>query len=395
MERHASRGARTSPLYRTLKAKGAVYTEAAGWERPKWFSLDGREEECGFRRTNVHEMVGEECRAVRERLGIMDMTSFSKLEVTGPDSEAFLNRVVANRVATRTGGIVLAHPLTGEGRMAGEFTITRIGDERFYLLSAATAELRDLDILTQQKRPDEQVTIRNVTEDYGVLVVSGPKTRDVLAGLTGADLSISAFRWLTGQFITLAGVKMLALRVSYVGEQGWELHMPIAGLKAVYDAVWAAGAAHGIADFGSYAMNSLRMEKAYRGWGTELTGELTLIEADMERFLRLDKEDFTGKAATLQRKQDGVEFQLVYLDVEADDADVCGGEPVFSGGQYAGVTTSGGYGFSVEKSLAFAYVKPELVAPGTVLEIQLLGQMRQAIVLAEPIYDPHSERMRA
>jgi len=190
-------------------------------------------------------------------------------------------------------------------------------------------------------------------------------------------------------------VPMLALRLSYVGEQGWELHMPIADLNTVYDAVWAAGEAHGIADFGSYAMNSLRMEKAYRGWGSELTAEITLIEADMERFLRLDKESFIGKAATLQRKQDGVELQLVYLEVEADDADVCGGEPMFSGGKYAGVTTSGGYGFWAAKSLAFAYVKPTFSEPGTLMDIRILGQMRQATVLAEPVYDPQSERMRA
>jgi dimethylglycine dehydrogenase len=395
MERHAARPARVSPLYKTLGAKGAVYTEAAGWERPKWFSLDGREENGGFRRTNVHEVVGEECRAVRQRIGIMDMTSFAKFEVSGPDAETFLNRITANRVPKKTGGIVLTHPLTDGGRILGEFTITRTGDDRFYLLSAATAELRDLDTLQLQKHADESVSITNVTEEYGVLVVSGPKTRDVLSKLTDADLTTAAFRWLTAQQITLAGVDMLALRVSYVGELGWELHVPVADLKAVYDAVWQAGETSGIANFGSYAMNSLRMEKAYRGWGSELTAEISPLEADMERFIRLDKQGFVGRDALLAQKQSGVTTSLVYLEVNVDDADVSGGEPVFANGEYAGVTTSGGYGFITGKSLGFAYVKAPLSQPDTELEILILGKMHKATVLSEPLFDPENERLRA
>ncbi len=395
MERKAARPARTSPLFDQLKTKGAVYTEAAGWERPKWFSLDGREEQCGFRHTNVHEVVGEECRAVRERLGIMDMSSFSKFEVSGPGAESFLNRIVANRVPTKVGGIVLAHPLTKGGRIAGEFTITRVGEESFYLLSAATAELRDFDILVLQKHDNEDAQITNVTDAYGVLVVSGPKSRDVLSKLTEADLTSPSFRWLTAQQITLAGVSLLALRVSYVGELGWELHVPIADLEAVYNAVWQAGEAHGIADFGSYAMNSLRMEKAYRGWGSELTSEISLIDADMRRFLRMDKDEFIGKQALHDNRQKAVNSRLVYLEVDSDDADICGGEPVFCNGQYAGVGTSGGYGFTVRKNLAFAYVSPDLASPGTALEVLILGEMREARVLAEPVWDPANERLRA
>ncbi len=395
MERHAARPARTSPLYAKLGAKRAVYTEAAGWERPKWFSLDGREEKYGFRHTNIFEVVGEECRAVRERVGIMDMSSFAKFEVSGRDAERFLDRIVANRLPGKVGGMVLAHPLTQGGRIAGEFTITRTGDESFYLLSAATAELRDLDLLNLQKTQDEAVEISNVTEKYGVLVLSGPKSRAVLAALTENDLNAPDFRWLTGQRIILAGIELLALRVSYVGELGWELHMPIDDLEAVYDAVWKAGAAHGITDFGAYAMNALRMEKSYRGWGSELTSEITLAEADMARFLKIDKGDFIGREALLAQQGEAPRTRLVYLEVDSPGADVCGGEPVFCKGKYAGVTTSGGYGFSVQKNLAFAYVSPDLTQPDIQLEILLLGQMCKAQVLSEPVWDPKNERLCA
>ncbi len=395
MERHAARPARTSPLYAKLGAKGAVYTQAAGWERPKWFSLDGREEKCGFRHTNIFEVVGEECRAVRERVGIMDMSSFAKFEVSGKDAARFLDRIVANRLPAKIGGMVLAHPLTQGGRVAGEFTITRTGDESFYLLSAATAELRDFDLLTLQKHDDETVEITNVTEKYGVLVLSGPNARDVLAALTDSDLNAPDFRWLTGQQITLAGIELLALRVSYVGELGWELHMPIADLEAVYDAVWQAGEAHGIVDFGAHAMNALRMEKAYRGWGSELTGEITLSEADMARFLKIDKGDFIGRDALLAHGNEPPRTKLVYLEVDSPDVDICGGEPVFCNGKYAGVATSGGYGYSVQKNLAFAYVTPDLAKTGTTLEILILGKMCKAQVLSEPVWDPKNERLRA
>jgi dimethylglycine dehydrogenase len=394
-ERPAGRGARKSALHDVLKAKGCVYTEANGWERPKWFSLDGRKEDVGFRHNNTFEVVAAECHAVRERVGVLDLSSFSKYDVTGPDAEAFLNRVCANRMPRRVGGIVLAHYLSEAGRIGGESTITRLADDRFFVLSGAAAEDRDLDLLRQSARPGERVKIANVTESWGTLVLAGPKSRDVLGALTKADLFSAAFRWLTGKEIEVAGIPLRALRVNYVGELGWELHCPMNRLADLYRAVWDAGQAHGIADFGTYAVNALRMEKAYKGWGAELTNEITPIEAGLERFVALDKDDFVGKAAVLKTKQAGVAIQIVYLEAEPGDADIHGGEPVLSEGRAVGVTTSGGYGHATGKSLGFAYVEPAFAAPGTQVIVEILGEPRRATVLSEPVYDPENLRLRA
>ena len=394
-ERPAGRPARVTPLHAALNKRGCVHTEAFGWERPKWFSLDGRAEECGFRRNNLFETVAAECRAVRERVGVLDLSSFAKYDVTGTGAESYLNRGFANRVARRDGGIVLAHMLNRNARMQNESTITRLSAERFYLLSSAACESRDYDLLTHSRLPTEQVEITNVSDDYGVLVLAGPLSRDVLTKLTTADLSNTSFRWLTGKEIVVAGVALRALRVNYVGELGWELHAPMGQLEKTYDAVCSAGEEFGIADFGVYAVNSLRMEKAYRGWGAELTNEITMIEADMERFVCYEKTDFVGREALLRRKQSGVNTCLVYTEVDAEDADVRGGEPIWAEGEVIGVATSGGYGHGVGKSLAFAYVTPQYASPDSVFEIEILGEKRAASLLTQPAYDPKNKRLQS
>lgn len=386
---------RTSTLYRRLAEKGAVWAVAAGWERPKWFAPPGVEERYGFRRTNAFEHVGREALAVRERVGVMDLSSFAKFDVRGPDAAALLDRLVANRLPRRDGGIVLAHFLDEAGRIVGEVTITRLAPDHFYVLSGAASEVRDLDRLRQGVREGERVEIENLSDSFGMLVVAGPRAREVLQPLTPTSLANPDFRWLTGREIELAGVRLRALRVNYVGELGFELHCPMADLERVYDAVWEQGEKHGIADFGAYAMNSLRLEKAYRGFGQELTNEVTMYEAAMERFLALDKGDFVGREATLRANEKGPRFRLVYLEVDAADADCLGNEPVFADGRRVGVTTSGGYGFAVGRSLAFAYVEPALSAPGTSLAVEILGDRRPARVLAEPAWDPANERLRA
>jgi dimethylglycine dehydrogenase len=393
--RAAGRPVRTTPLYATLKDKGAVYAEVFGWERPKWFAPAGVAEQYGFRRTNAFEHVAEECRAVRERVGVLDLSSFAKFEVGGPDAEALLNRLCANRMPRRQGGIVLAHMLTADGMIESEMTMTRLADDRFYLLSAAVAELRDFDLLTQGRRDGEQVTVDNVTDDYGVLVLSGPRARDLLSKLTEADLSNASFPWLTAREIEVAGVALRALRLSYVGELGWELHTPMMQLETVYDALMAVGDAFGLADFGVYAVNSLRMEKAYKGWGSELTNEITMIEAGMVRFVNFEKGDFVGREALLRRREQGAAIQLVYLSVEAGDADPLGNEPVIANGRIVGVTTSGGFGHAVGQSLAFAYVEAQYAAPSSAVEVSILGKPRPARVLAEPAYDPGNERLKS
>lgn len=391
----AARECRTSPLFEKLKLKGCVYTQTFGWERPKWFSPDGRDEQYSYRRNNVFDVVRDECLAVRDRVGVLDLSGFAKFDVTGSDAEAFLNRLCANKMPTRDGGVVLAHILSGRGRIAGELTITRLSADRFYLLSAAGAELRDLDHLLQGRKDGEQVEIRNVTDDRGVLVIAGPKSRDVLSELTDAPLDSANFRWLTGQEIDVAGTPTRVLRVNYVGELGWELHPAMTDLEKVYDAVLEAGQKHDIADFGLYAVNSLRIEKAYRGWGAELTNEVTMLDADMTRFLKLNKDDFVGKAATVQQAGEERALQLVYFEIDAADSDVRGGEPIFAGEDCIGVTTSGGYGHRVGKSLGFGYVPPGSATAGNELDIDLLGERLRATVLGEPAYDPTNDRLRA
>jgi dimethylglycine dehydrogenase len=295
----------------------------------------------------------------------------------------------------KDGGIVLAHILSEQGRIGGEVTVTRLASDHYYLLSAAGAELRDLDHLVHGCRADEQVRIENVTDDRGVLVLAGPKARDVLAKLTDASLDNDSFRWLSGREIVVAGVQVRALRVNYVGELGWELHPGIGDLETLYDAFWEAGREFDIADFGLYAVNSLRIEKAYRGWGAELTNEVTRLDAVMERFIRLDKESFVGRDATLKQRNGERTLQLIYFEVDASDSEVRGGEPIFVADEYAGVTTSGGYGHFVGKSLGFGYVSPRLAGPGTELAVSLLGERRRAIVLGQPVYDPGNNRLKA
>ncbi len=390
----AGRPARPSALYEALTAKGAVHTESFGWERPKWFSPDGRAEQCSWRRSNVFEVVAEECRAVRERVGVLDLSSFAKFDVGGSDAGAFLDRVYANRMPRRVGGIVLAHRLGDNGRIQSESTITRLADDHFYILSGAAWEIRDLDALRAAQRPGEDVSVTNVSDDIGVLVVAGPRARDTLAPITEGDLSNESFRWLTGQQRSIAGIPVRALRVNYVGSLGWELHCPMDRLAELYAALWQAGDRHGIADFGVYAVNSLRLEKAYKGIGAELTNEITPVEAELMRFVKMDK-DFTGRAAVAAAQNREPASRIVYCEVSAEDADAIGGEAVLDGDRVIGVTTSGAYGHTVGKSLAFAYVETAHAAPGSTFDIDLLGERRAATVLAEAAWDPANSALRA
>jgi dimethylglycine dehydrogenase len=266
-EQHqVGRGLRKSSLYDKLKAEGAQFAQIFGWERPRWYDKSGEGETYSFRRSNWWNAVKAEALAVRERVGLMDLSTFSKYEVTGKDAHGFLERICANKIPAKDGGIILGHVLNANGFIESEITVTRLGPEHFYVLSAAVAQLHDLDQMNWRKDDSEQVTITDVTDDYGVLVLAGPHARDVLAQCTATDLSNAAFRWLTGKTASVAGVDgVRLLRVNYVGELGWELHVPMADMPRVFDALVAAGKPHGLSLFGTYAMNSLRMEKGYRG----------------------------------------------------------------------------------------------------------------------------------
>jgi dimethylglycine dehydrogenase len=340
----------------------------------------------------VFEVVRDEVAAVHDRVGVLDLTGFAKYDISGPGAEAFLNRVCANQVPRKVGGIGLAHLLSAAGRIQGEMTITRLDTDRFYALSAAAAELRDQDLLTQSLSPGESVRIENVTEDRGVLVLSGPRSRETLSQLTDVDLGNDGFRWLQAREIRILGQPVRALRVSYVGELGWELHPPIEFLPALYEALWEAGQKFGIANYGLYAVNSMRVEKAYKAWSTELTNELNMLEADMSRFINFGKGDFVGKAATLEQALRPL--KIVYAEVAATDTDARGGEPVLTEDRCIGVVTSGAYGHRTLKSLAFACVAPEFAAPGSRFDVLIQGERRAATVLGSAAFDPDNSRMR-
>ncbi|MEM9249582.1 MAG: FAD-dependent oxidoreductase [Pseudomonadota bacterium] len=385
--RLAGRPIKPSPIYDLLKSKGAVFEENYGFERPRWFAKDGvaQEDHYSFRRNVVHDIVGDEVRAVRDRVGVMDVTAFTKVLVEGPDARDLLDRLTANRLPKKEGGIALTHMLNEAGRIELETTVLRMGAARYYLVCAAFFEQRLLDHLAKHKA-DANVAVTAVSAEWSALTINGPRARDVLAQTTPAQLDNANFRWLTAQQIEVAGHPVLAMRMSYAGELGWELHMPNAACLDVYNALWAAGQPHGIADYGSFAMNVMRMEKAFKGAG-ELTNEVTLREADVMRFARADK-DYIGRDETLS---EDTRWLCVLLEVEPDgEVDGHGGEAVLLGGRVVGSTASVAYGHSVGKILAFAFLAPEAAAPGTALEVVIHGTPRAAKVIADPPYDPES-----
>ena len=387
--RLAGRPVKPSPLFNLLKSKGAVHEEVYGFERPRWFARNGvaQQDHYSFRRNDVHDMVAFEVNAVRNAVGIMDVTAFTKILVEGPDAGDFLDRLVANRMPVRDGGIVLAHMLNRRGRIEVETTILKMNANRYYLVCAAFFEQRLLDHLAAHQL-DEDVIVTALSADWSALALNGPKSRDVLAACTDAPLDNAGFAWLTGREISIAGHHLWAMRMSYAGELGWEFHMKNEACLDVYQALVSAGQDHGIADYGSFAMNVMRMEKAFKGAG-ELTNEVTLPEADVMRFVNADK-DFQGKAATLANR-DNLPWICAYLEIEPDGVeDGHGGEAVRLDGVVVGSTSSVVYAHSYGKILAFAYIKPHAAVPGTALEILIAGKPRSGRVLGAAAYDPES-----
>ncbi|MGI9356006.1 MAG: FAD-dependent oxidoreductase [Rhizobiaceae bacterium] len=393
--RLGGRPIKPSPMYERLKDKGAVFEEVYGFERPRWFARDDVEQHdhYSFSRTPVHNMVAHEVKAVRERVGIMDITGFTKVEVTGPDAEAFLDQLTPNRLPRKTGGIAVTHFLNRRGRIEIELTIVRMPVDRFYLVCAAFFEQRLLDHL-RHRLNDENVSINPLSESWAALALNGPRARDVLSTRTDVPLNNASFRWMSAQEIAIAGHRVWAMRMSYAGELGWEFHGPEESMLAVYDALWAAGQPHGIADYGSFAMNAMRMEKGFKGAG-ELTNEVTLPEADVMRFVTMQK-DFEGKVQTQESLDATLPWICAYLQIEPDgENDGQGGEAVLHDGKVVGSTASVAYGHTASKVLAFAYIKPDAAVPGTTLKVVIAGEERDAIVLGRPVYDPDNIRPRA
>ncbi|MEQ9349722.1 MAG: aminomethyltransferase family protein, partial [Alphaproteobacteria bacterium] len=293
------------------------------------------------------------------------------------------------------------HALTPSGGVRSEFTIMRDGPQAFYLVSSGAAERYDHDLLLKEMPDDGSVRVENITTSHGVLVVAGPKSRDILRQVTDADLSSNAFPWLSGQMIDVGMARLRAMRVNFVGELGWELHHPIEMQHVIFDALMAAGHDHGLTLVGMRAMDSLRLEKSYRMWGQDLTTQYTPLEASLDRFARLDKGDFTGRAALQKQLAAGIPNRFVTLAVAVDEkdpdgpADARGNEPVYKDGRMVGRATAGGYGHTVGQSLALAYVAAGAEAVGTTLEIDILGKRHQAVVIAESPHDPGNQRLRA
>lgn len=392
--RLAGRPVKPSPLFEILKSRGAVHEEVYGFERPRWFARGGVEQRdhYSFRRNEVHEMVAQEVKAVRQSVGVMDITAFTKVRVSGPDARRLLDRLTANKLPSKQGGIALAHMLNRRGRIEVETTVLKMEEDSYYLVCAAFFEQRLLDHLNQN-RGDDNVAIKPLSEDWSALAINGPLSRAVLSKCTDAKLDNANFRWLTGKEITIAGHQVWALRMSYAGELGWELHMPNAACLDVYKTLIQAGESFGITDYGSFAMNVMRMEKGFKGAG-ELTNEVTLPEADVMRFVDGDK-DFLGKAETLAN-QDNLPWICAYLEIEPNGVeDGHGGEAVLMNDQVVGSTASVAFGHTVGKILAFAYIKPQAASPGAALEVVIAGRKRSAQVLGGPVYDPASLLPRA
>lgn len=395
--RLAGRPAKTASLYERLKQAGAVYEEVYGWERPRWFAPAGTEAKdiYSFRRSALHDIVGSEAKAVHEAAGVIDISAFAKIIVSGSAAAAFIDRLSPNRLPP-VGRIGLAHFLYESGRIAVETAVVRLDENQLYLICAAFFEQRLLDYLNHARRADEDVSIDNYSERWAAIALNGPKSRLVLAACTDAPLDNESFPWMHVREISIGGHKIWALRLSYAGELGWELHGEQAAVAAAYDALFSAGHDHGLVNYGIFALNALRMEKAFAG-AAELTNEVTPPEADIMRFVKLDKAtDFPGKKALLAAADKPLRWVCACLAIDDDgECEGHGSEAVLAEGKRIGVTTSVAYGYRVNKILALAYIQPQYAAAGSVLEVRIMGQPYRAVVLGEPAYDAANEKPRS
>ncbi|AQS61653.1 4-methylaminobutanoate oxidase (formaldehyde-forming) [Rhizobium rhizogenes] len=423
-ERSAARPLKTTPVYDRLKKLGGVFGSVYGWERANWYAPEGyalREEDLGvgadvitshnhapalddgrivekwsFRRSNYFEHVGNEVKNVHQNVGVLDMSAFAKMEVSGPGARAWLDSILANAVPKKRGRIALTHLLTPNGGVKAEFTVYEWAPGRFYMVSAGGLEAHDHDVLRRLAPTDGSVVLQPITQKYGVLVLAGPKSRDLLKKLTRTSLENKDFPWLTGRQISVGVATAHALRVNFVGELGWELHHPIEMQNYIFDRLMEAGAEFGIKPFGIRAMVSMSLEKSYRNMGRELSVEYNAYESGLDRFLRPEK-SFIGRDALVAYKEAGVKWVFSTLTVSGNtDVDARGSEAIFDeSGALAGRATSGGFGWRLGKSIALAMLKPEYAAVGTKLKIRILGTSYDAEVVEESPFDTDNALLRA
>ena len=392
--RPAGRNAKVTTLTEILRGKGAEFGAINGWERALYYhpAENDFEHLPSFRFSNHHDKVGSEVEAVRENVGLAEISGFTRFLVEGAGAVEWFDGLTAGRIPN-VGRTSLAYVSDAKGRFLSEFTMTRLTEDSFWLLSAAAAEWYDLDVLTDAN-PPEGVTITNLTHDHNALMIAGPNSRTVLAQCTDFPLDNKSFPWLSTRTIEVAGHEVVALRLGFTGDLGWELHHAMDASVDIYQALHAAGASVGMVDFGLLATESMRMEKNYRAWKHELHTEFTVLEARLDRFVNMDK-DFRGRDAIAAQRDAGHRRVLVSMEVDNSIASAHTGDPIWAGADLVGVVTSGAYGHHTKMNIAMGYVDPAHAELGNELEVTVIGERCTATVRAEPMFDPDHIRPRA
>ncbi|MBA3433214.1 MAG: FAD-dependent oxidoreductase, partial [Actinobacteria bacterium] len=396
-ERQAGRPLRVSPAYTRLLELGATFGEKSGWERANWFEPNAaRGDESlrprGWAGKLWSPAIGAEHLACRETAALFDESSFAKIEVTGEGAADFLERLCGNRVARDVGHVTYTQMLNSRGGIECDFTVTRLGEERFRIVTGTAFGQHDLAWLAQHEPDDGSVRLRDVTSQLACYGIWGPSAREILQPLTTTDLSNDAFPYMHARELAVGRVPCLGLRVTYVGELGWELYCPVEFGLRLWDTIWEPGQAEGLVAGGYKAIDSLRLEKGYRVWGADITPEDTPFEAGLGFAVKLEKGDFVGREALARAPEP--ERRLHCLTLEDPRAVALGSEPVRIEGELVGRVTSGGCGYTVGKSIAYAYVPAEHDV-GMPVEVEIFGDWVGGEVAAEPLYDPEGERIRS
>jgi dimethylglycine dehydrogenase len=393
----AGRDKKHSPLHARMKAMGGQFGAYNGWERANWFAAPGDDTSEEATQTWTRDgpwlpRIREECLAVRDAAGILDLPGFSRYRVEGAGARAWLAGLITGNVP-KSGRIGLAYFADEKGRIVTEMSVMSIAEDFFFLITAAVAQWHDLDWLKAHLPQGSAIDIRDVTEEFSCQILSGPKSRDILAAVCDADLTLP---WLSHQTAQIAGRYCQLVRVSFAGELGWEIHSKVGDTEAVFDAVWNAGKKHGLRPFGMFALDTLRLEKGYRAWKGDLSTDYTVLQGGLERFVNFSKEGFVGKAALLAEQQRGVTKRFVALVVEAGECDAPYMSTLWHDGKVVGETTSGGYGHRTDKSIALGMLRTDLAVPGTRVEVEIFGERHAAIVQdGQAVWDPANERLRA
>ncbi len=405
-ERMSKRNVRLSPTYYRLRDLGCVFGEKMGWERPNWFkpyeelAAHGHEPK-GWARHNWSRAIGYEHLMTRENAGLFDETSFNKFEVRGPGALKFLNHVCANQIDVPIGNLVYTQCLNKRGGIECDFTVTRLAEDRFFIVTGTAFGQHDMSWLSLQMPEDgsasspKGVTIEDVGSNYACIGLWGPKARKILEKVTTDDVSNAGFPYMTSKRITVGDVPVLASRVTYVGELGWEFYCPMEYGLRLWDTLWEAGKPEGVVAAGYKAIDTLRLEKGYRYWSGEITPDYTPYEAGLGFAVKLDKGNFIGKEALVKQKGEGIKQKLCTLVLSDDRTIALGKEPIRADGRIIGWVASGGFGYSVNKSLAYAYLPMEHAKVGTKLEIECFGEQVGAEVTQSVLWDPKGERIKA